>query len=185
MTPRERFIATLERRALAGRVPHFELVFFLTMEVFGRVHPSHRNYHQWDQMAESERKLHREDIADLHIATAKRFEHDAIFLHPNPNREEEIVHQIRLVREHTGDTYFLMLHGDATFSIPNGKTMSNWCARLVEEPGAVKIAKEIIRTCKNLLLGASWKSLHPYFQTSFNIEGLYAAQMENPCRSCD
>ena len=44
MTPRERFIAALERRPITGRVPHFELVFFLTMEAFGRVHPSHRNY---------------------------------------------------------------------------------------------------------------------------------------------
>jgi hypothetical protein len=50
MTPRERFIAALERRPLTGRVPHFELVFFLTMEAFGKVHPSHRNYAQWDQM---------------------------------------------------------------------------------------------------------------------------------------
>jgi uroporphyrinogen decarboxylase len=50
LTPRERFIAALERRPVSGRVPHFELVFFLTMEAFGKVHPSHRNYHQWDQM---------------------------------------------------------------------------------------------------------------------------------------
>jgi len=32
MTPRERFIAALERKFLKGRVPHFELVFFLTMD---------------------------------------------------------------------------------------------------------------------------------------------------------
>ena len=44
LTPRERFVASLERRPLEGRVPHFELVFFLTMEAFGKVHPSHRNY---------------------------------------------------------------------------------------------------------------------------------------------
>lgn len=34
-TPREKFIAALERRPITGRVPHFELVFFLTMEAFG------------------------------------------------------------------------------------------------------------------------------------------------------
>jgi uroporphyrinogen decarboxylase len=138
LTPRERFIAALDRRPIIGRVPHFELVFFLTMEAFGRVQPSHRSYHQWDQMAESERELHRRDMANLHIITEERFEHDAIFLHPNPNREEEIIRQIDLVRENTQDTYFLMLHGDATYSIPNGNTMSDWCARLVEEPQAVK-----------------------------------------------
>ena len=44
MTPRERFIAALERRPLTGRVPHFELVFFLTMEALGKVHPAQRAY---------------------------------------------------------------------------------------------------------------------------------------------
>ena len=33
-TPRERFIAALERRPLTGRVPHFELVFCLTFKVW-------------------------------------------------------------------------------------------------------------------------------------------------------
>ena len=59
MTPRERFIAALNRQPLTGRVPHFELVFYLTMEAFGKVHPSQRSYGQWDQMSETERKLHR------------------------------------------------------------------------------------------------------------------------------
>ena len=72
-TPRERFIVALERKSLSGRVPHFELVFFLTMETFGKVHPSHRNYEQWGQMREHERELHRADMADIFIATAKRF----------------------------------------------------------------------------------------------------------------
>ena len=142
MTPRERFIAALERRPVVGRVPHFELVFFLTMEAFGKVHPSHRRYHQWDQMEERERELHRRDMAHLHIETARRFEHDAIFLHPNPGGEDEVLRQIDLVREASGDTFFLMLHGDATYSIPSGSHMADWCARLVEHPEAVKAEAE-------------------------------------------
>ena len=138
MTPRERFISALERRPIPGRVPHFELVFFLTMEAFGRVHPSHRRYHQWDQMTEQERQLHRKDMADLFIQTARRFGHDAIFLHPNPNREEEVFRLVDLIREESGDSFFLMLHGDATYSIPSGAEMEAWCVRLVEEPGTVK-----------------------------------------------
>ena len=35
ITPRERFIAALEHKTPEGRVPHFELVFYLTMEAFG------------------------------------------------------------------------------------------------------------------------------------------------------
>ena len=38
----------VERKPLPGRVPHFELVFFLTMEAFGKIHPSQRHYAQWD-----------------------------------------------------------------------------------------------------------------------------------------
>ena len=137
MTPRQRFIAALERRPFSGRVPHFELVFFLTMEAFGRVHPSHRNYGQWDQMEEKERQLHREDMADLFIQTAVRFEHDAIFLHPNPGTEEEAMRLVDLVRERTGDTYCLLLHGDATYSVPSGAAMTEWCVRASEQPQAV------------------------------------------------
>jgi uroporphyrinogen decarboxylase len=123
MTPRERFIVALERRPIAGRTPHFELVFYLTMEAFGKVHPDHRSYHQWEQMSPSERRRHRDDIAGLFIDTARRYEHNAIFLHPNPRSEDEIFRLIDLVRDKSGDEFFLMLHGDATFPIPSGVDM--------------------------------------------------------------
>ncbi|MHB0856438.1 MAG: uroporphyrinogen decarboxylase family protein [Anaerolineae bacterium] len=132
MTPRERFIAALERRPLTGRVPHFELVFFLTMEAFGKVHPSHRHYSQWDQMSGSERALHRSEMADIYLMTAERYEHDAIFLHPNPSRLDETLRLIDLIRERSGDRYFLMLHGDATYSIPDGDSMEEWSAWVYE-----------------------------------------------------
>ncbi|MFW5856854.1 MAG: uroporphyrinogen decarboxylase family protein [Planctomycetota bacterium] len=138
MTPRERFLAALDRQPIPGRAPHFELVFFLTMEVFGRVHPSQRAYGQWDQMEEKERQLHREDIADLHIQTAERFEHSAIFLHPNPGSDEEILRLIDIVRERVGDRYFVMLHGDATFGIPNGETMVEFSYRMADDAEGMK-----------------------------------------------
>jgi len=138
MTPRERFISALERKPLTGRVPHFELVFFLTMEAFGKVHPSHRAYGQWQQMEEKERQLHREDIADTFIMTAERYEHSAIFLHPNPGSLEETLRLIDIVREKSGDRYFLMLHGDATFGVPDGRHMTDFSYRLVDDPEGVK-----------------------------------------------
>ncbi|MCA9450506.1 MAG: hypothetical protein KC931_25520, partial [Candidatus Omnitrophica bacterium] len=137
-TPRERFIAALERKQITGRVPHFELVFFLTMEAFGKVHPNHRSYHQWDQMEEKEKNLHRADIADVHIATAERFGHSAIFLHPNPHAEEEIFKLIDVVREKSGNRYFLMIHGDATYAIPHGDKMCEFSYRMADEPEKVK-----------------------------------------------
>ncbi len=143
MTPRERFIAALERRPISGRVPHFELVFFLTMEAFGKVHPYHRKYDQWKQMEEQERQLHRSDMADLYIATAETYEHSAIFLHPNPDDIEETKRTVDLVREKSGDRYFLLRHGDATFPIPGGDRLLDFVYRLADEPGKVKkVAKD-------------------------------------------
>ncbi len=138
MTPRERFRTALERRPLTGRVPHFELVFFLTMEAFGKVHPNHRRYDQWDQMEEKERELHRRDMAGIYVETARRYEHSAILLHPNPNTLEESIRLVHHVRELSGDRYFLMLHGDATYSIPGGGRMMEFCARLADEPDKLK-----------------------------------------------
>lgn len=134
MQPRERFIAALERRPLSGLVPHFELVFFLTMEAFGKVHPSHRSYHQWGQMEERERELHRHDMADLYIATAERYGHSAIFIHPNPDSVEETLRLVDLIRAKSGDRYFIMRHGDATFSIPTGTEMFAFAERMADEP---------------------------------------------------
>ena len=138
MQPRERFIAALEHRPITGRVPHFELVFFLTMEAFGKVHPYHRKYEQWIQMEEKERQLHRIDMADLYIATAERFEHSAIFLHPNPDTVEETKRTVDLVREKSGDRFFLMRHGDATYAIPSGDDFQEFIYRIADEPDKVK-----------------------------------------------
>jgi len=137
MTPREKFIAALERRSGPGRVPHFELVFFLTMQAFGKVHPSHRSYHQWIQMTDRERTIHRNDMAMLYVDTAENFDHDAIFLHPNPSDVEETKRLIDAVRDIVGDKYFLMLHGDATFGIPDGTGMEELSLRMSEEPEEV------------------------------------------------
>jgi uroporphyrinogen decarboxylase len=137
-TPREGFIAALERRPISGRVPHFELVFYLTMEAFGKVHPLHRDYHQWFQMKEEERQLHRHDMADLYIATAERYEHSAIFVHPNPDTFDECARLIEIIRHKTSDRYFIMKHGDVTYGIPEGDRMMAFILRLKYEPQQLK-----------------------------------------------
>lgn len=155
MTPRERFIAALERRPFSGRVPHFELVFFLTMEALGKVHPSQRHYGQWDQMSESERRLHRNEIAEIFIDTARKYEHGAIFLHPNPGTEDEVLRLIDLVRDKSGDEFFLMLHGDATYSIPSGHDMLEQTAWFYEhmdeaKANADRMVDEQLARCERL-----------------------------------
>lgn len=107
------------------------------MEVFGKVHPSRRQYGQWDQMTEKERALHRNEMADIYIMTAGKYGHDAIFLHPNPGRTDEVRKLVELVRQKTGDKYFLMIHGDATFSVPNGTQLAEFAYRLVDDPAGV------------------------------------------------
>jgi uroporphyrinogen decarboxylase len=138
MTHRERFMAALDGAPIIGRVPHFELVFFLTMEAFGRVHPIHRSYAQWDQMRRSEQDLHLRDMAETFILTARRYEHSAIFIHPPLANEVDHLRLIDEIRRQSGDEFFLMMHGDATYEIPSGGAMEEFCVQLVEEPDAMK-----------------------------------------------
>lgn len=143
MQPRERFIAALDRKPIQGHVPIFELNFFLTMETIGKVHPEHRNYYQWNQMTAKEQALHIEDMADLYIAIAERYHHDAIFVQSSPNSLPVIMAVLESIREKTGDRYFLMMHGDPTFYMPNGDNMMNFSVRLYEDmPGLKREAEQ-------------------------------------------
>jgi uroporphyrinogen decarboxylase len=139
LTPRERFIAALECRPLTGRVPHFELEFYLTMEAFGRVHPSQRNYHQWHQMSQNERELHLRDVADLHVCVARRFEQSGMLYNPPKGWElADTLQSIEYVRELSEMDFLVLLHGDATWSLPNGDTMMDFIVQLYEAPGKIK-----------------------------------------------
>ncbi len=142
MTGRQKMMMALEGKQPPGRVPHFELVFFLTMEAFGRIHPSQRNYGQWQQMTDTERQLHRRDIADLYVQTARRYEHSAIFFHSpggwGEGHDEEAMRTLDIIRELSGDEYLLMMHGDCTMGLPNGNHMEEVALRLIEEPQKVK-----------------------------------------------
>ena len=134
MTHRERFIKTLKCEPIGGQVPTFELVFFLTMEAFGKVHPSHRYYNQWDQMSSTEQNLHIRDMADIYIDTAVRYDHSAIFIHPNPGGFEWTQRLLEAIREKTGNEYYIMMHGDVTHSMPDGANLMDFCVDMLENP---------------------------------------------------
>lgn len=136
-TPREQFRAALECRWPAGRVPTFELEFFLTMEAFGKVHAQQRIYRQWEQMQERERRLHRDEIARLYLAVAERYEHSAILLRANPSTLEETIRLVERVRELAGERFFLLLEGDATYGIPRGDRMERFCLEIADNPGGL------------------------------------------------
>ena len=142
LTGKERFIKTLKREKIGGRVPTFELVFFLTMEALGKVHPSQRSYGQWNQMSAKEKQALIDDTADVLILTAQKYHHDAIFVHANPGDFENQLRLFESIRKKSGDEYFLMIHGDPTFSMPDGGSMFDFTARLYEDPEGMKADAE-------------------------------------------
>jgi uroporphyrinogen decarboxylase len=133
----------LEGKQPPGRIPHFELVFYLTMEALGRVHPSHRSFGQWDQMSEKERNLHRRDIADLYIQVARKYEHSAIFLLGpaggwQSDYHGEHMRVLEQIRSMSGMDYLTMMHGDATYGLPNGNEMMKFVEEIAERPQEMK-----------------------------------------------
>lgn len=139
MTERQRFIDALERRPLKGRVPHFELVFYLTMEAIGKVHPDHRKFNQWKQMSPAERRLLRRDQALCYLEIAEKYNHSAVFIGaPDGSSFEEQILFYETVRELGGDRYFTMIYGDPTIGIPDGNAMTGLAVRCAEEPESVK-----------------------------------------------
>ena len=138
MTERECFIKALKRQPVEGHCPTFELVFYLTLEALGRIHPSHLRYDQWKQMSPAEQRLQIEYQADTYIGTAEKYRHSAIFVHPNPGDFENTVRLLETIREKTGDKYYLTMHGDCTFSIPDGNSMMAFSERMYEDEDGLK-----------------------------------------------
>ncbi len=138
MTPKEKFIKALKREPITGHVPHFELVFFLTAESIGKLHPGQRFYGQWNQMSLSEQKWHINDVADTFLLTAEKYHHHAIFVHspfPELDATKEL---LRTIREKGNDRYYLMMHGDPTFPMPEGNNMMEFTTALYEEEDKMK-----------------------------------------------
>jgi len=134
MTPRERFIRTLKCEPIGGQVPTFELEFRLTMEAFGRVHPGHRDYSQWDQMSTGEKRAHLKDMAQLYVDIAEKYGHAAIMIVGEPGGVEDYCELLSYIREISGDRYYITSHGDCTWAIPGGEDMLEFSVMMYEEP---------------------------------------------------
>ena len=142
MTEKQRFVKALKREPMDGLVPHFELVFYLTMEALGKVHPSHRWFHQWKQMSASERKLQINDIADTYNGTARKYGHSAIIVQAAADDQESTRPVLEAIRERSGDEYFILLHGDPTCAIPDGGSLEEFVVQLYEEPEKIHEASK-------------------------------------------
>jgi uroporphyrinogen decarboxylase len=160
MTPKQKFITALEGKQPPGRVPHFELVFFLTMEAFRKVHPSHRHFDQWDQMSETEKELQRLDIAETYIQIARHYEHSAIFFQCGDIWQEKVNEDslkiLEKIRELSGEEFFLMIHGDRTWGLPEGNEMMEFISKIAEKPQQLKDEAQAM-TDRALEMAAEYK----------------------------
>jgi uroporphyrinogen decarboxylase len=147
LTKKENFIKTLKREPITGHVPHFELVFYLTMESIGKVHPTHRSFWQWDQMSQAEKKAQITDIASTYVEIAKKYDHSAIFIQSSFFDYDQFAAVAEAIRNQSGDEYFIMTHGDPTFPMPGGSNMMEFSAQMYEEP------EKLIESAKNSVEG--------------------------------
>ncbi len=139
MTPREKMLAALDHKPVTGLVPHFELVFFLTMEAFGRLHPSHRNFYQWRQMSEHEQDLHLKDVAELYVQTLNEFGlSGTIYDSPNGWNDDDLRKSFEHVRKIDSLNHVLCIHGDTTYGLPDGNNMMEFVGMLTEKPQELK-----------------------------------------------
>lgn len=137
LTPKEKFIMALEGKQPPGLVPHFELVFYLTQELLGKKHPSHQDWTGWEAVSGAERARRIEECALIYLHSAERMGHSAIFFQA-PSLERDFIEMARVIREHAGDRFFIMVHGDATFSIPNGEQYMEFVYNLADKPDDMK-----------------------------------------------
>ena len=83
------------------------------MEALGKVHPEQRAYGQWDQMSETERDLHRQDIAQLYVDCARKYEHAGIMFHNAlgwKHAAPEAMQCWEKIREISGKDYLILNH---------------------------------------------------------------------------
>jgi len=128
MTPRQRAIAALRRQPPQGKVPHLELEFQLSEQLFG--HPALRR-----EMLEGVTGARRQDMLKRNvehwIKVAERFELNVITgLHWLSGEDQ--ASSFRYVRELSGDSYMLSAFADGTWSIPSGKDMTEHVVFLTE-----------------------------------------------------
>jgi uroporphyrinogen decarboxylase len=139
MTHRER-----ARIALTGGVPDyvptFELVFHETERDFGG-----RTFYggpsEPDRTGVGRLEMLRHN-ARLYIDIARRFEHSIIMVTTVPGPAEQAQHDleaaIKIIRDKTGDEFFIVAHGDATLGIPDGSEMEGLAYRIVDDPDGLK-----------------------------------------------
>jgi uroporphyrinogen decarboxylase len=154
MTPREAMVAALRGECPDALVPHLELEFQLTDELYGPENQALRDGMLTDITGTARQdKLKRN--AEMWIEVAQRFKLNVITGLHWLNMEDQC-RSFEYIREVSGDTYMLSAFVDGTFSIPNGTGMVDhvvWLTEKTDEAlaqaqaqidGAVATAKTLI-----------------------------------------
>lgn len=134
MTPKQNAIRALEMGQPQGLVPTFELEFQLTQELLGR------EFHVgglWQKATEKEKEKMFHENAQLFVDIAKRLDYNIIMDTRSPGIEG-VLENVRLIHQMVGDEYMLIVHGDATYGIPNGVNMTQFVADLYEKTDEMK-----------------------------------------------
>jgi uroporphyrinogen decarboxylase len=156
LTPRERIIAALKFEPYEGPVPHYELEFQLTEEVFGR---RALNHDRLKEIAPDKRRDALVANAQLWIDVAERFDYSVITgLHWLPMEEQ--IESFELVRELSGERFMLSAYVDGTQAIPDGPGFAELSYRIADEPEAVlaqfdKNCNNSIEYCRQLVGGGA------------------------------
>lgn len=133
-TPKQNAITALECGIPEGLVPTFELEFQLTEELLGK------NYHDGGTIqnaSEKDRDRMFHENAELWIEVAETLDYSIIMDVKSPGIDG-IIRNAELIRQKVGDKFLLIVHGDGTFSIPDGNSMVDFSVRMFEEPDGMK-----------------------------------------------
>jgi len=149
MTPKQRFITALEL-GQPDQVPTFELEFQLAPQLLGKDFPDESG---WKYLSEKELDTKINQIAELYVEIAKRLEYSAIMLvHPRCDVESKLK-AAKKVKKLTHDKYFILIHIDGTYAIPDGDEYLNFSYKLFDDQEGMKSAadrkvNQAIEICK-------------------------------------
>ncbi len=133
MTPREQFFLALERKRPEGLVPHLELEFQLSEEMFGRPCLYARDLEGKTGAARSDLLKHN---AELLVEIAERFKYCTL-VGTHWLALDDQLETFGYLEELAGDTYALNAFVDPTFAIPSGSNMMDFVAWLADTPEEV------------------------------------------------
>lgn len=129
MKPRDRAISAIRRQQMPDRIPHFER-FELTEELFGLPYLTARELGSLSR-AEKDRRI--AENAELFARVAERFDYCIVRVWGMEGAVEEAEMTRRLHRL-VGERRLVAISADATFHIPSGDRMTEFCYSLYDHP---------------------------------------------------